>query len=115
MANGMSMVWEPLRIVASGTITGNYIALGTPLEHPARIIDITNLCNETLYLSIDGVNDHIVVPADAGKVKDICAARSGGDLGGAYVAVNTTFYVRSPTDAATGGSIYLEVQYIFGD
>ena len=111
----MSMVWDPLRIAAAGVITGNYIAVGTPLQHPARIIDITNLCNETLYMSTDGIEDMIVVPADAGKVKDICAARSGGDLGGAYVAVNTTFYVRSPSGAATGDSVFIEIQYIFGD
>lgn len=115
MANGTRMLWEPFRMVAAGGITANYLTMGDPVAYPGRIVSILNLCNETLYLSTDGIEDMIVAPASVGRVWDICAARTGGDLNGAYEAVNTTFYVRSPSGAATGDGVYLELQYIFGD
>ena len=115
MANGTRMLWEPFRLVDAGDIDINYLAMGNPVASPARIVSILNLCNETLYVSTDGIEDMIVAPASVGRVWDICAARTGGNLNGAYEAINTTFYVRSPSGAATGDGVYLELQYIFGD
>lgn len=115
MANGTRMLWEPFRVVASGGIGAAYVAMGDPVAFPARIVSVINLCNETLYLSTDGIEDMIVAPAGGGRIWDICTNRTGGSLNGAYEAVNTTFYVRSPSGAATGDSVYLELQYVFGD
>ena len=96
MPNGTQMLFEPIRTLAFG--------------------GITNLTNQPLYISIDGVNDHIIAPNQAGKVRDICAARTGGDLNGAYIAQNTTFYARTATGAnPTSGNVYIEVSYVAGD
>ena len=111
MIDSRSAVWEPLRVLASGAIDANYALIGDRLLNPTRIIDFINTCNETVFLSINGIDDHIVVPGNGGKTKDMCAARNGGDFSGLFVSAQTQFWVRCPSGPATGGSVYIEVIY----
>lgn len=115
MSNNTRMLWQPLRSAAFGAIGAAYSQVGNPFDFPLRIIDITNTTNANILISLDGIEDNIIVPAGSGKVRDICAARNGGALGGAYVAQNTQIWAKYETGAPASGTLYIEGNYIFGD
>jgi hypothetical protein len=107
MAYTNRIAWETLRSIDSATLTGSYQALGTPLAHPSYICKLVNNSTVLITISIDGINDVDVAPAnsywlyDEGKV----------GLSGAYPALpqGTSVFVKG---SAGTGSIYLVSQYI---
>lgn len=102
--------FEPLRSLAFGSIAAGYTAVGTPLANPARILSIINMTDAAVILSLDGVNDHIICPANTGKVYDETTNRAG-TIQGFYIPQGTQFYVKRAAGAPTSGSVYIEVQY----
>lgn len=74
MAYTSRIAWETLRSIDSATFTGLYQNLGTPLAHPSYICKVVNNSNMLVTISIDGINDVDVAPAnsfwlyDEGKV-----------------------------------------------
>ncbi len=101
------IAWETLRSIDSATFTGSYQALGTPLLHPSYICKLVNNSTVLVTISIDGVNDMDVAPAnsfwlyDEGKV----------GIAGAYPALpaGTQVMVKA---AAGVGLVYLVSQFI---
>lgn len=101
------IAWETLRSIDSATFTGAKQALGTPLAHPSYICKLVNNSTVLVTISIDGINDVDVAPAnsfwlyDEGKV----------GMAGAYPALpqGTQVYV---TGSAGTGLVYLVTQYI---
>lgn len=56
--------FDAIRSVDSATFTGSYIAFGSALTSPARILHIINNSNEDAIISFDGgTTDNIYVPA----------------------------------------------------
>ncbi len=68
------ITWETLRSIDSATLTGSYQDLGTPLAHPSYICKLVNNSSSLVTISIDGLTDVDVAPAnsfwlyDEGKV-----------------------------------------------
>jgi len=100
---------EPQRSLAFGAISAVYASIGTAVNNPLRMYDIQNLTDAPLQFSIDGVDDHFVVPAYSGRIVDIVSNKTSS--GGWYVGKGTSFYVKELTVAATLGSVYLSVAY----
>lgn len=107
MAYTTQIAWETLRVLNSATLAGTYAAVGGPLLHPAYILKLVNNSNILVTISIDGVNDVDVAPAnsfwlyDEGKVGQSSAFPS--------MPQGTQIYVKA---AAGVGNIYLVSQYI---
>lgn len=107
MAFTNRIAWETLRSIDSATLTGSYQAIGTPLVNPSYICKLVNNSTSLVTISVDGVNDVDVAPAnsfwlyDEGKV----------GLSGAFPALpaGTNIFVKG---SAGTGSIYLVSQYI---
>ncbi len=94
--SGTKAVFETLRSLASGSLTTNYQALGTPITNPSAIMKIVNNTTSTLLVSTDGVNDHDTIPAGGFTLYDISSdaqIRSGD--GRLSVPANTQFYVKT--------------------
>ena len=69
---------EPARFdslieVPFGSINVAYTAIGSPLTHQWRIIDIVNTTNQAMYISFNGVANNIYVPAGGFRVYDLFA------------------------------------------
>jgi len=98
---------EPLRTLAFGAISGVYAGLGTALQHPARQIYIVNNSDVLLTFSLDGVNDHFVIPANSYFLDDISSNMTlpGGSLA---LSQGQRIYVKG---APTMGAVYLSVFY----
>ena len=110
MDNAQIVRFEPLRSLAFGSISGTYAALGAPLANAARIIGIDNTTNAVVTISFDGVNDHTVVPATAGKIFDFTTNRMG-PVSHLLLPANTTIYVKQTSGAPSSGSVYVTDVY----
>jgi hypothetical protein len=104
----ISLVPEPVRSIAYGSISGTYAGIGTAITNPSRIIVIQNLTDADVMISEDGINDHYPLPAKSGQIWDYCSNQSHAE--GAYKAAGTRFYVKL-IGTATMGSVYLSTQY----
>jgi hypothetical protein len=107
MAYSNRLAWETLRSVDSATLAGSYVNLGTPLVHPSYILKLVNNSNVTITISIDGINDMDVAPANSFWLYD--EGKVGRD--GAFPAMpeGTQVMIKG---AAGVGSVYLVSQYI---
>ncbi len=107
MSYTQRLAWETLRSIDSATLTGSYQALGTPLAHPGYIVKLVNNSSVLVTISIDGINDVDVAPANSFWLYD--EGKAG--LNSAYPALpaGTQIMVKG---SAGAGSIYLVSQYI---
>jgi len=107
MAYTQRIAWENLRSINSATLTGSKQALSTPLLYPSYICKLVNNSTVLVTISVDGVNDVDVAPANSFWLYD----ESKVGLAGAFPALpaGTQFYV---TGSAGTGLIYLVSQYI---
>jgi hypothetical protein len=49
---------DPIQSLAAGSISAAYMGIGAEFDKSARMIAISNLTDNTLMFSWDGVNDH---------------------------------------------------------
>ncbi|MFP3859214.1 MAG: hypothetical protein ACLFUW_00180 [Bacteroidales bacterium] len=112
MAYGTRATFEPLREVASGSITGSYTALGSAIIDHARIVRIVNATNDQAYLSLDGSTDHIRMAANSFYLLDFSTNKVRDD--GLFLPVGTTFYVKHTGSAPTSGNLWIEICYAAG-
>lgn len=101
--------FEDLRSLAFGSISGTYAGVGTSLSNPARAIIVNNATDVLLIFSIDGVNDHFVLPASTSIVLDIQSNKSNQE--GFYMAKGDRLYVQDNGSAATSGAVYFSAIY----
>lgn len=101
---------DAIRSVAFGSITGSYVALGTPLGFPARIICFTNTTDQDVFLSTDGTTNQILVPAGSFKLFDITTNHRPVNQDDFCFSIGTQFYVKYAA-APSKGAVYIEVVY----
>lgn len=106
MAYPKKAAFETLRTVAFGAIGAGFTAVGAAFAGPLRLISITNLTNEDLIFSDDGVNDKIILPAGSGKVFDITSNRTNQE--NLLLPEGKFAYIRHAGVAPTSGSCYIE-------
>lgn len=110
MAYTTRLAWEALRSVDSATLTGVYVPLGTALLHPSYICKLVNNSTVLVTISIDGVTDVDVAPAnsfwlyDEGKVSASASVPA--------LPQGTQIFIKG---AAGTGLIYLVTQYIINN
>ncbi len=115
MAYGKRLLFEDQRsqtaanIVASGA---NYLAVGAAMSHPIRMILLSNLTDDSLQFSIDGVNDHFVVASNSGMVLDVSANKINEE--GFFLGVGESIHVKQ-INGPTTGNVYVSVIYGKGD
>ena len=111
MSYTQRIAWENLRSVDTATApfsTGVYTALGVPLRFPSYILKLVNNSNILVTISIDGINDMDVAPAnsfwlyDEGKVGQVSAFPA--------MPAGTQIMIKAP--AAGVGLVYLVSQYL---
>ena len=106
---------EPIRSTAFGSISGAYVGIGSPFENPIHFFILENFTDQGIMISWDGINDHMVLPANGYKVIDVTANKTltGGTF---MVAQGTRFYVKALTGSLPSvGSVYLSVFYGFAN
>jgi len=107
MAFGTRVVFEAIREAAFGDITANYTAFGTPLSNHTRLIIFTNNLDEQIYISFDGVNDHLKLHVNSFKLLDLSSNKVRDD--GLFLAVGTQIYVKAVGSLPSTGQTWIEV------
>lgn len=106
MAYTQRITWEPLRSVDSATLTGVYVPIGSALAHPSIILKLVNNSNVLVTISIDGVTDIDVAPANSFWLYD---EDTSGNPSPESIPEGTQIFIKG---AAGVGLIYLVSQYI---
>ncbi len=101
------IAWENLRSIDSATFTGSKQAVGGPLLFPSYILKLVNNSNVLVTISIDGVNDVDVAPANSFFLYD--EGKVGNSSHIPAIPKGTQIYV---TGAVGIGLVYLVSQYI---
>lgn len=99
--------WETLRSINSTTFAGSYQALGTPLVNPAYKVKLVNNSTSLVTISIDGINDIDIAPANSFWLYDETQSSLPGQ--GQFLPAGTQIYIKGSVGT---GLVYLVVQYI---
>ena len=109
MTANLQVNFEPVRSIAFGSITGSFVAFGTPFAHPIRIMCITNTTDKDMFFSINGTDIQIVVVAGGFKLFDF-STNSFLNAKDFALPKGTQVYIQY--SAAPGsGNVYLEAVY----
>jgi len=107
MAYGRKVEFEAVREAAFGAIGAAYAALGTALTDHARIVSFYNTSDAEVYISFDGVNDHIRLASGSFQLFDLTANKVRDD--GYFLANGTVIYQKRVGAAPTSGAVWAEV------
>jgi hypothetical protein len=108
------ITWEKLRSLDTSTSpysTGVYTKLGTPLLFDSYINKMVNTSNQLVLVSIDGVTDMDVAPANSFFLYD--ESKNTG-IGGSFMPrlpAGTQIWIKGPGGAGSG-LVYFVTQYI---
>lgn len=105
---GNFMKWEPMRVVAFGSITNAYTAVGAATTAPINQFVLVNETDKTLYISFDGVNDHLVLLSGTQFVNDVNSNKSTNHL---FMGEHENVYVKYVAGAPTSGSLYFSTMF----
>lgn len=100
-------IFEDIKTLAFGGISGSYAAIGSPTTHRIRSFCISNNTQGDMYFSIDGSSDQMFVPASSFRLYDVQSNINPRLDDGYVLPVGTQFYVKQIT-APTSGSVYIE-------
>lgn len=109
MAYGTRVKFEAVREVDFGDVSGTYLAVGAPFNEHIRLVDFNNSMDGELYISFDGVTDHLRIAANGFKLLDLSANKVRDD--GLFIAIGTQVYVKVVTGTPTEGSFWIETLY----
>jgi hypothetical protein len=113
MSNLVSSVrvrYEPLRSILFTDISGVYAGIGTPFANPVRILKVSNLTNQNMLISLNGIDDHDVVAAGGFFLYDYASnkAQAAGLL---EQPQGDRIYVKALSTPPASGSVYVTVVY----
>ena len=106
MAYGTRIAFDSVREAAFGTITGSYLPIGAPLTRHARIAYFGNSTDGFVYVSLDGVHNHILLAPNSFQLFDFAANLIRDD--GLFISQETQFYIKS-AGSLTEGEVYIEI------
>lgn len=109
MSNSQTATTETLRSLANGSITTSFVAVGTALANPARMVIITNNTDGDMFFSDDGSNNKFFVPKNSFLLLDLCTNRVNVDQMFVYPQ-GTQFYVKY-SSSPSQGAVYIAVIY----
>lgn len=101
--------FEPLRELVFGGISGTYAGVGTAFSHPIRVIYIQNLTDVSMVFSLDGINDHFMLPMGGYVIFDVSSNKTVHQ--GFFFAEGTRVYVKQYSEAPTIGNVNVAAMY----
>lgn len=106
MAFGTRCGFEAVREVAFGSITNAYVALGPPVGVYPRLVVFTNSTDKDVYVSLNGVTNHLRIAAASFKLFDITSDKVND--AGFFFQKGTQFYIKFAV-APGAGEFWIEV------
>jgi hypothetical protein len=113
MSNLVSSIrvrYEPLRSVVYSTVSASYEPVGLPFANPVRILKVTNLTNQNVLISLNGIDDHDIVAAGGFFLYDYSSNKANA-AGLLEQPQGDRIYVKAPSTLPTVGNVYVTVVY----
>jgi hypothetical protein len=110
LASSVRVRYEPLRSLGFASISAIYASVGLPFSNPVRILKVTNLTDATMLVSLNGVDDHDIVPANGFFLYDY-ASNKANAAGLLEQPQGDRMYVKAESTLPTSGNIYVTVVY----
>ncbi len=108
-------VFDTLRTENFSTIGATFESIGPPLSNRWRAFRITNVTDQNLIFSLDGINDQIFVPSFGFVLYDLSANLPPfGVENNLVFPIGTQFFVRY-VDEPESGDVYIEGMFIKGE
>lgn len=103
------LLFEPVKSLAFGSIGAAYMGVGTAFDKPIRLLILQNLTDALVWISFDGIEDHIPLASISYIILDVTANKTTEE--GWFVAEGTRVYVKQMVGAPTGGGVYVSACY----
>lgn len=103
------VIIDPIREIFFGSIGASFTPIGTALTTPCKILFISNGTNESVYISDDGQNSKLKLPANSFSTVDLSTNRSGTDNDDFLLEKGTILYIKHAGIAPTSGSVWVEI------
>jgi hypothetical protein len=108
MEYAKELTYDAIRTLGFAGIGVAYAAVGVAFTRPVRLMKIVNTTNQSLDVSLDGVTDHDIVPANSFTLYDLTTNKVRDE--GAFFRVGRRVFVKSTSGVApTSGSCYAVV------
>ena len=109
MSLAIRLQFEPCRTLAFNNIGAVYSTLGTPMTRPIRQMIIQNSTDAAIWISTDGVEDHLPMTPKGYLILDITSNKTLPQ--GFFLAEGQQIYIKQRGAAPTGGYVDLSVIY----
>ena len=104
----LRLLFEVEREIDSVTFNGTFLAIGTPLENPARAVLFVNGSEVAVKISLNGTDNNFTLLAGAAFVLD--AQSNSVSDSNFVIAAQTQFYVKG---SASTGTVTVSPIYAF--
>jgi len=109
MAYGTRVAFEAVKEIAFGSVSGSYAAVGVPLAERSRQISFNNGLDVAVYVSFDGVTDHLRMSPNTFKLLDLTANKVLDD--GLFLAKGVQIYIKEVSAVVSSGDFWAESMY----
>lgn len=102
-------VFEQIKEINFGDVlaSGVYAKVGTPVSKYARICYLNNFLDQQIYISFNGIVDHIRMPINSVMTVDITSNRMPNEK---FCFEKTTqFYIRHQSTPVSSGAFWIEI------
>ena len=110
LTSAVRVRYETLRSILYSSISSSYTAIGTPFANPVRILKVTNLTDKPILVSLNGIDDHDIVPANGFFLYDYASNKSDA-AGLLEQPQDDRIYVKAASALPTTGNLYVTVVY----
>ena len=109
MGYGTRVTFDAGRELAFGSMGATFVAVGSPLSDHVRLLGLNSSLNAEVYVSFDGVTDHLRMASNSFKLYDLSANKIRDD--GLFLAAGTQIYVREVSASVASGAFWIEAMY----
>jgi hypothetical protein len=102
----------PMQSIDGTTLTGDYQAVAGDLTHAPRIVIMQNMTDKLIYISQNGIDDHLALSANSSIIIDLTANKTNRATYFAF-PYNHKFYAKYADVIPTEGDFY--ISYIYGE
>lgn len=102
-------LFDELRSIAFGAVGVSYVEITPSFEHVIRVVNFDNDMDGDMLISLDGVTDHLFMPANSLKVFDLTTNKADPNSSWAFPKGTRIFIKQS--SAPTSGSFYVAGLY----
>lgn len=103
------LLFEPAKSLAFGSIGAAYMGVGTAFDKPIRLIILQNLTDAVIWLSFDGINDHVPLASISYIILDVTANKATDE--GWYIGEGTRVYAKRLSGVPASGAVYVSACY----